>query len=277
VPGGELLKFTGHERDYDLSQPTNDNYLDYMHARYYDSRRGRFLSVDPVLGNAPRPQTWNRYAYVANNPINRVDPDGRNWFDIDGKWQWHKGADYTVNKHTYHSDYTHLLVAQAIGPNAAGGVNFRLTLYNQNTVARTGFGFSGGAAGMQRIAAGNYMIRTDIRDAHGPNNVNPQSSDHNPPQWYGIQAIRPDALPDPATGLFYNVHSAYGSMRARLNPMDGQRDAGDYFHGQEPDANNAGATHGCLCYGRDYSFINYLWSLPPEHVPVAVDVPVTPP
>jgi len=66
-------------------------------------------------------------------------------------------------------------------------------------------------------------------------------------------------------------------MRARLNPMDGQRDAGDYFHGQEPDANTPGATHGCLCYGRDYSFIDYLWSLPQQQVPVAVDVVVTPP
>jgi len=75
--GGELIKFTGHERDYDLSQPTNDNYLDYMHARYYDSRRGRFLSVDPVLGKPQQPQSWNRYAYVLNNPLRYTDPDGR--------------------------------------------------------------------------------------------------------------------------------------------------------------------------------------------------------
>ena len=46
--GGELLKFTGHERDYDLSNPSNDTYLDYMHARYYDSRRGRFVGSSRV-------------------------------------------------------------------------------------------------------------------------------------------------------------------------------------------------------------------------------------
>ena len=41
---------------------------------------GRFLSVDPVLDvkrALHEPQVWNRYSYVVNNPINRVDRDGR--------------------------------------------------------------------------------------------------------------------------------------------------------------------------------------------------------
>ena len=41
---------------------------------------GRFLSVDPVLDTKSalkNPQMWNRYAYVLNNPVNRVDLDGR--------------------------------------------------------------------------------------------------------------------------------------------------------------------------------------------------------
>jgi RHS repeat-associated protein len=68
------MKYTGHERDLLASNP---NTLDYMHARYYSPTAGRFLSVDPVLGNPSAPQSWNRYAYVANNPLNRIDPDGR--------------------------------------------------------------------------------------------------------------------------------------------------------------------------------------------------------
>ncbi len=39
-------------------------------ARYYDSNLGRFTSVDPV-------EKGNPYAYVDNNPLNYVDPDGR--------------------------------------------------------------------------------------------------------------------------------------------------------------------------------------------------------
>jgi RHS repeat-associated protein len=75
---GSRLKFTGHERDADPSG--GDNPLDYIHARYYRSRWGRFLSVDPVLDikkAAASPQMWNRYAYAANNPLRYTDPDGR--------------------------------------------------------------------------------------------------------------------------------------------------------------------------------------------------------
>jgi RHS repeat-associated protein len=50
-----------------------------MHARYYAPVQGRFLSPDPVISKAAirSPQLWNRYAYVGNNPIRFVDPDGR--------------------------------------------------------------------------------------------------------------------------------------------------------------------------------------------------------
>jgi RHS repeat-associated protein len=73
----ERLKFTGHERDSSPgTSPGSD--LDYMHARYYDANAGRFLSVDPGKDwNPAQPQSWNLYAYVRNNPLNLVDPDGR--------------------------------------------------------------------------------------------------------------------------------------------------------------------------------------------------------
>ena len=83
APGGEAayigfsdrMRFTGHERDGDGSpyRPM----LDYMHARYYTPEWGRLLSVDPGGFYRERPQSWNRYAYASNNPINRFDPDGR--------------------------------------------------------------------------------------------------------------------------------------------------------------------------------------------------------
>ena len=37
---------------------------------------GRFVSVDPVAGKAPNSQSWNRYSYALNNPMNLVDPSG---------------------------------------------------------------------------------------------------------------------------------------------------------------------------------------------------------
>ncbi len=79
----EPMKFTGHERDQHgwLNVDTDDS-LDYMHARYYDPNLGRFLSVDPAGYDLQRPQSWNRYSYVLNNPVNLTDPTGRCVWDI---------------------------------------------------------------------------------------------------------------------------------------------------------------------------------------------------
>lgn len=73
----EPMKFTGHERDY-AGALTSDP-LDYMHARYYSSSMGRFLTVDPVIPeSSPHfPQRWNRYSYVMNNPMRYTDPTGK--------------------------------------------------------------------------------------------------------------------------------------------------------------------------------------------------------
>ena len=49
----------------------------YQKARYYDPALGRFLSIDPVGFQDSNPQSFNRYAYVNNNPTTYVDPDGR--------------------------------------------------------------------------------------------------------------------------------------------------------------------------------------------------------
>lgn len=69
-------KFTTYERDTETG-------LDFAQARYYSSKHGRFTSVDPLMASASAvaPQTWNRYAYVGNNPLNIIDPTGMDYFD----------------------------------------------------------------------------------------------------------------------------------------------------------------------------------------------------
>jgi RHS repeat-associated protein len=59
--------FTGKERD-------KHSGLDYFGARYYDAAIGRFLSVDPLDFKFT---DKNPFHYVSNNPINKIDPDGR--------------------------------------------------------------------------------------------------------------------------------------------------------------------------------------------------------
>jgi RHS repeat-associated protein len=79
--GGELqfvnndsnhYKFTGKERDAETG-------LDYFGARYYGNWTGRFLSADSkrvALRHLLNPQKLNKYAYVLDNPLSEVDPDG---------------------------------------------------------------------------------------------------------------------------------------------------------------------------------------------------------
>jgi len=65
------IHFTGKERDTESGN-------DYFVARYYGSSMGRMMSPDPWLGSMhmDNPQSLNRYAYVLNNPLKYIDPDG---------------------------------------------------------------------------------------------------------------------------------------------------------------------------------------------------------
>jgi RHS repeat-associated protein len=67
--------FTSYERD-------NESGLDYAMARFYLNRVASFCSADPIEGWPEDPQSWNRYAYVENDPINLEDPSGK------GFWTW---------------------------------------------------------------------------------------------------------------------------------------------------------------------------------------------
>ena len=87
LAGLNTRKFTGYERDSNTG-------LDYANARMYGAGRGRFIQPDiKGLGSADfrRPQTLNRYAYVSNDPVNKVDPTGLDeeyWFHISDTWAY---------------------------------------------------------------------------------------------------------------------------------------------------------------------------------------------
>jgi RHS repeat-associated protein len=69
---GQNYKFAGMERDPE----TGD---DHTLFRQYASNYGRWLSPDPADSKAAdptNPQSWNRYTYALNNPVNIVDPRG---------------------------------------------------------------------------------------------------------------------------------------------------------------------------------------------------------
>jgi RHS repeat-associated protein len=69
--------FTGYEADGETG-------LNFAQARYQSPAQGRFTSVDPFGASASvaNPQSFNRYSYVENTPLNAVDPRGTMLSDI---------------------------------------------------------------------------------------------------------------------------------------------------------------------------------------------------
>ena len=58
---------------------SNNSGLDDFMYRRYSSTQSRWISPDPAglaAVDPSNPQTWNRYAYVGNNPMTSVDPTG---------------------------------------------------------------------------------------------------------------------------------------------------------------------------------------------------------
>jgi RHS repeat-associated protein len=64
------FRFTGQFFDDEIGQY-------YLRARMYDPALMRFTSRDPVKGKFRKPMTLHKYLYCNNDPINRIDPSGK--------------------------------------------------------------------------------------------------------------------------------------------------------------------------------------------------------
>jgi len=81
----DALKFSTTNRSFTGHESIEGTDLIHMNGRVYDPTVGRFLSADPFIQASYDTQSYNRYSYVKNNPLNYTDPSGyffsglKNW------------------------------------------------------------------------------------------------------------------------------------------------------------------------------------------------------
>ena len=63
-------------RGFTFHEHLDDFGLINMNARLYDPVLGRFLAPDPYVQDTEFSQSFNRYSYALNNPLNFTDPSG---------------------------------------------------------------------------------------------------------------------------------------------------------------------------------------------------------
>jgi RHS repeat-associated protein len=98
--------FTDHEHLDDLA-------LVHMNGRVFDPLVGRFLSADPNVQFADDLQSYNRYSYVSNNPLNARDPTG--YFSFRSLIGDFEGAARGFNKFSLKNDPLRRYATQYLG------------------------------------------------------------------------------------------------------------------------------------------------------------------
>jgi RHS repeat-associated protein len=102
------FKFSGKERDTETG-------LDYFGARYYSSGSGHWTSIDPVLVTPTRmldPQRFNLYNYSRGNPLEYVDPDGKDINLVNDTQQGREQALATITKNMTEQEAANIDVRQ---------------------------------------------------------------------------------------------------------------------------------------------------------------------
>jgi RHS repeat-associated protein len=67
---------SGGDRGYTGHEQLDDVGVVHMNGRLYDPAIARFMQADPLVGDPGDAQSYNRYSYVLNDPMNRFDPSG---------------------------------------------------------------------------------------------------------------------------------------------------------------------------------------------------------
>jgi RHS repeat-associated protein len=146
--------YTGQERDFETGQ-------DYFGYRQLRTDLGRFLAPDPIT-LVPRvvgAQGVNSYAYVRNNPLRLIDPNGLDAIDLDdvepldlyAPGDWGEDPSETLATDGSLNDASDLPAEQTQNPGTPGSrdpsaqqESLAGTIYNETGSLRPALGKNGG-------------------------------------------------------------------------------------------------------------------------------------
>ena len=119
---------------FNAKELDDESGLYYYEARYYDPK-GTFTSRDPLFEK----YFWiSPYAYCGNNPVARIDPDGRDWVEVEVKGNKEVYYDRKVKsqadvnkKYGENSGVRHLADGSKVG-------NGQYTVYNDHKNNKNG-------------------------------------------------------------------------------------------------------------------------------------------
>jgi RHS repeat-associated protein len=140
---GDTIGTTGSAdnlRGYGAHWRDDESHLVYMGARYQDPVLGRFTQPDTLVPDPGDPQSWNRYSYVRNNPVNRIDPTGNADWDA-GAYLGGEVVGYLGGNQAAGSFFGSLLAGLVPGPGEVADFGV-LTDPNEGVLAQTVAGLS---------------------------------------------------------------------------------------------------------------------------------------
>jgi RHS repeat-associated protein len=171
-----------NRQKYAATERDNATGLDHTPWRKYENLAGRWTSPDPYGGSAKLgdPQTFNRYTYVQNDPVNLIDPSGLYEACV------HKGMTNFLAKLAGYSDDVASKLGHYAGDGKGGAdsfkyaatnpINFIKGIFGRGPSARIHFASEATLAkNIKRfgsdIAAGDYQragfTLHSIEDVHG--------------------------------------------------------------------------------------------------------------
>ena len=131
--------------------------LVHMNGRIYDPLLGRFMSADTYVQDPFDAQSYNRYAYVRNNPLMYTDPSG-NIFGLDDLFFWVAVAIFAERTNVINVETRNMVMGAAVGaylaPFAAGGLGQSMVAGFASGVVGSGGNLQGGLQGM--LSAGLF-------------------------------------------------------------------------------------------------------------------------